>query len=190
MHIHKYLDDLTLAELRKIAPEDKVPSFETFCATAEGSIGLMPDLKECPDGVKDAFLKSVETSMTKHHLMDTAYFIGGDDLKQHFLGKGGHISWGVSLEQAQQQAPNIPDVGTKYYIFKHAAGLNKKNIDGFHALGLKVIVSINTFHYHQDVAFQEGLADVKRMAALGVDGLQIDSVYAPAVPGWGKKKDN
>ena len=44
-------------------------------------------------------------------------------------------------------------------------------------MGLKVIVSINTGHYPDGDPLELGLADIRKVVPLGVDGLQIDSCY-------------
>jgi glycerophosphoryl diester phosphodiesterase len=176
------IDEITLAELRELVDEETVPSFETYCATAAGRIGFMPDIKSVPDELKDAFLSSLESSMEKHGLLEDAYCIGRLDLKEHFLAKGPRISMNVSVEEAQELKAVNAALGENYYIFGHADDFTEEKVKALQALGLKVVVSVNTFHYHQSEYVEKGLADVEKLAEWGVDGLQIDSVYEAAVP--------
>ena len=71
----------------------------------------------------------------------------------------------------------MDEPGSSFFIFNHAADFDREQVDGFHALGLDVVVSINTFHYREGDPIAQGVRDLERMLALGVDGLQIDSVY-------------
>ena len=56
-----------------------------------------------------------------------------------------------------------------------------KSARAYQALGLQVIVSINTFHYPTGDPLQQGLNDVKKMLNYNVDGLQLDAVYDATV---------
>ena len=170
---------LTLAELRELAPEERLPSFETFCARCEGRIGLMPDIKHCAHAVFDTFAERIDGSMTRHGLVESALFIGDKRCADRFRGRG-RLSWGGSPEDARRYGVAKDPRG--YFVFGHANDFDAASVKAFQAMGIPVIVSINLFHY-DDVAEDRvaaGTADVKRMLAYGVDGLQIDSVYEDA----------
>jgi glycerophosphoryl diester phosphodiesterase len=174
------ITELTLAELRALAPVDTVPDFATFCARCEGRIGLMPDIKEWPPDVEEAFAKSIEQPMLKHGLMEDSYFIGKHSLTRHFSERG-RLSWREPLETVRTSDRAKDSPGDRYFIFNHAADFDADSVKGFQDLGLKVIVSINIFHYLRIGHWKEtGHRDVARMLEYGVDGLQIDSVYEPA----------
>jgi len=170
------INDMTLAELRQAVSENLVPSFETFCQRCEGRINLMPDVKACPSELRSAFLASIESSLADHGLMREALFIGRADITRHFEGKG-RLAWGVPLEAARSSARAKKGPRNAYFIFRHAADLDAAQVAGFHEMGLQVVVSINTFHYKRVDPIEQGRRDIRRMIALGVDGLQIDSVY-------------
>ena len=175
--VRRNVGEVTLAELRGLVSEETGPSFKTFCERCEGRINVMPDVKACPPHLREAFVESIESALTDHGLMREALFIGRGDLTRHFAGKG-KLAWGAPLEAARESARGKQRPGDSYFIFKHAADLDETQVKGFHEMGLLVIVSINTFHYLGKGDLVElGRDDVRKMVALGVDGLQIDSVY-------------
>ncbi len=177
--------DVTLAELRELVSEDLVPSFEAFSARCEGRIDLMPDIKDCAPEMREAFVKSIERSLERHGLIEGAFFIGRPDVGRHFEGRA-KLPLKMTLQKAKEKNQGGEKLGEKYYIFNHAQDNTETSVKAFQALGLKVIVSINTHHYMTGDPMKDGPADVKRMLGYGVDGLQIDSVYEdalqPAVP--------
>lgn len=178
--LSRLVSELTLAELRALAPVETVPDFATFCARCEGRIGLMPDIKEWPPEAEEAFAKSIEQPMIRHGLMENAFFIGKHAITKRFADRA-RVSWKPSLEEARasDHIRNAP--GRHLFIFGHAVAFDAPTVRGFQALGLKVIVSINIFHYLRVGDWEEnGNRDVARMIEYGVDGLQIDSVYEPA----------
>ena len=178
--VSKHVSELTLSELRALVPQNTVPDFETFCARSAGRIGLMPDLKGAPSEAMDAFVKNVERALVKHGLMEDAYFIGRRAIAEQMTG-GGRIAWRTSLAEARASERMEQNPGDRWFIFGHAADFDAESVRGFQELGLKVIVSINIFHYLGVGHFQEtGDRDVARMLTYGVDGLQIDSVYEAA----------
>ncbi len=178
--IEKNLDDVTLAELRELVSKDKVPSFAEFCDHAAGRIQLMADIKDSPRDLIAAFAASIDKTMTKHGLFDQALFIGRPDIGRRFFGKG-RLAWRAPLERVQKSDRANDEPGKYYFIFNHGADFEKSDVDGFHELGLLVVVSINTFHYKTGDPIQGGLDHIREMISLGVDGLQIDSLYDHAV---------
>lgn len=178
--IEKNLDDVTLEELRALVGKDKVPSFAEFCEHAAGRIQLMPDIKDSPSALIDAFAASIDATMTKHGLFDQALFIGRPDIGRRFMGKG-RLAWRAPLDKVRENERANNEPGKYFFIFNHGADFDKADVDGFHELGLMVVVSINTFHYTTGDPMQGGIEHIREMIALGVDGLQIDSVYDHAV---------
>ncbi len=178
--IEKNLDDVTLSELRELVGKEKVPSFAEFCEHAAGRIQLMPDIKDSPSALIDAFSASIDATMTKHGLFEQALFIGRPDIGRRFFGKG-RLAWRAPLDKVRESDRAKDEPGKYFFIFNHGADFEKADVDGFHELGLMVVVSINTFHYTTGDPMQGGIDHIREMIALGVDGLQIDSVYDHAV---------
>jgi len=178
--VDRQIHEVTLEELRELIDEETVPSLETFCARASGRIGLMPDVKTVPVELNEAFFVSIESAMTKHGLMKGALFIGHPLMKQR-VGEGARVSWRGPLDKAQEKAAEEPGFAQRTFLFGHGEDFSAENVAGYQALGLPVIVSVNTFHYRAGDPIEAGLAHVIQMMHLGVDGLQIDSVYDPPI---------
>ncbi len=174
------IHEVTLAELHALVDADTVPSFETFCARAAGKIGLMPDIKDCRRKQIPAFAKGIQATMEKYGLMESAYFIGRKDVMDR-MEIGGRRS--VSPKAAT--AGGVDEVES-YFVFGHAVDFDAENTATFRRMKLPVVVSINTFHYTDVDPMAQGIADVQAMLELGVDGLQIDSVYDEPLFGPGK----
>jgi len=162
------VEEMTLEELRLQAPEERVPSFERFCALCEGRIGLMPDIKGCPKGMEETYKSRVLESMKRHGLLTSAYFIG-DATSITDGSEGGKVP-------LRETDPPGPETARRRYIFCHARDLDAERVKQHQARGLQVIVSINTFHYWK-IGSGNGRQDIATMLSLGVDGLQIDSDY-------------
>ncbi len=178
--LSQLVSELTLAELRALVPVETVPDFKTFCARCEGRINLMPDIKSYPPDAEAAFAQSVETAMTRHGLMGKAFFIGKHAITERFT-EVGRVALRGKLEVLRDKQVLDQRAGDRHFVFGHAADFDAEAVKAFQALGLKVIVSINVFHYLQLGSWQEtGNQDVARMLEYGVDGLQIDSVYESA----------
>ena len=179
--LDKNIDEITLAELHELVSRDLVPSFEEFAATCAGRIELMPDVKTAPVDLADAFATSIHASMQRHNLLDQALFIGWPEVVDRFKGASKiNLRKPYAIVQGMVDRKEIDP--SHYFIFNHAADFDRNEVEGFHALGFPIVVSINTFHYRTGDPIQQGLDDVQHMLTLGVDGLQIDAVYdAPLI---------
>lgn len=178
--IRAYIDQLTLEDLRTHASELLVPTLETYCARAAGRIGLMPDVKDCPPKLREGLITGIEETLKKHGLMKNALFIGNSDIIQHFYGQA-RLKWRDTPEKLIESQPAGADLGKHFFAFGHGVDFDQEKVRQFQALGVAVVVSINTFHYIRGDPIPDGLRDVQRMRDLGVEGLQIDSVYDSAV---------
>ncbi len=174
--IDRNIDEITLAELRDLVDKETVPTLAEFAARSEGRIGIMPDVKQYPGPLHAQFAESIEEALSSHGLLEDAYFIGAQAIKEHFRGRG-KSSFRLSYAEAKEIAAENPGIVEEKFIFGHAEDFGQAEVEGLQSLGFEVIVSINTFHYKGGDAIEQGLADIRAMAALGVDGLQIDSVY-------------
>ncbi|MCP4645480.1 MAG: glycerophosphodiester phosphodiesterase family protein [bacterium] len=175
--ISKPLGSLTLEQLRELVDAETVPDLETFCQRCAGRIALMPDVKGGPRSVTKVFTRRLRATLEQHDLMDSALFIGSPGIGQRFAGEA-RVAWRDPLEKARNHPRARKNPGRDYFVFGHGDDFDQEAVDGFHAMGLDVIVSINVFHYDEsDDPIQAGFTHVHEMIALGVDGLQIDSVY-------------
>lgn len=182
--VNKVVAEMTLPEIREITSSlnsDPIPTFEEFCAYCEGRINLMPDVKLCRSSQIEQYVADIEEIMTRYGLLVDAFIIGDKEVVERFYGKG-KIAWRDPLKIARKMDRSRNNPGQHFFIFNHGEHFNKEEVDGFHEMGLKVIVSINAWHYpNNDPDMQYGKNDIKKMIGLGVDGLQIDSIYGDFV---------
>lgn len=162
---------------------EKIPTFEAYCAQCAGRIGVMIDLKGCKTPFIDSYAQEIETALAKHNLLHDALILinkipvnNQAHIAQKFAGKT-KVSWRHSLPATQQAIADNPNFAKNHYIFNHGEDFTHEIINGFHDLGLEVIVSINTYHYKTGDAQKQGEHHIQQMLQFGADGLQIDSCY-------------
>jgi len=160
-----------------------IPTLEAYCARCAGCIGVMVDLKGCKDGYIQPYAQEIKAALTTHKLLKDALILinkepvdNQDKVAAYFMGKA-KVSWRKSLKETRQTASQISDFAKQFYVFNHGVDFTAEDVKGFQALGLKVIVSINTGHYQTGDAQQQGNRHVQQMLDFGVDGLQVDSCY-------------
>jgi len=188
--VDKNLSDLTLAEVKKLKllrNQETIPTFEEICALCAGRINLMVDIKGVDDRRLEQYSRGIEEALRKHGLLEDALILTNrmpiynqKKVSDWFFGKA-KVAWRDPFKIAKQRIQAERQPGKYYYIFNHGEDFTREEVEGFHKMGLLVIVSINLGHYKKGDPVQKGLADVKRVLEYGVDGLQIDSIYDPAV---------
>ncbi len=191
------LSDLTLEEVKKIVlprSREHIPTLEEFCGRSKGRIRLMIDLKGVEDRWLEPYTREIEAALVRHDLLkDTLFLINQFPVYNQekavawFLGRA-RISWRVSLLQAELLKPFLPEVSRHYYVFNSPRDFDPAAFRGFHKMGLKIIASINVDHYKTGDPMAQGIEDIRKMLAWGVDGLQIDSCYDPVVFEWLNKQ--
>ncbi|MCZ6634716.1 MAG: glycerophosphodiester phosphodiesterase family protein [bacterium] len=166
---------------------EKIPTFEAYCARCAGYIDVMIDLKGCEDKHIDSYASEIETTLTKHNLIQNALILinrvpknNQDKIALRFLGKI-KLSWREPLKKTQQAASQDSDFPSRHYVFNHGIDFTAQEVEGFHELGLDVIVSINTEHYVSGDPQKRGTEHIQQMLEFGVDGFQIDSCYDHAL---------
>jgi len=162
---------------------EKIPTFEDYCAHCAGRIGVMIDLKGCQTSHIDTYAHEIESALETHGLLDEALILinkipinNQAHIAQKFVGKS-KVSWRQSLLETQQAIAHNPTFAKDHYIFNHSDDFTDEIINGFHDLGLEVIVSINTYHYKNGNPQKQGEHHLQQMLQFGADGLQIDSCY-------------
>ncbi len=164
---------------------ETIPSFEEYISRCQGRIGIMVDLKGCPDTFIAAYAEEILSALQQHNLLEESLILinktpknNQDKLIPYFLGKA-KVSWRAPWLIAQQAAAKDPNFADNYYVFNHGADFDATSVQAFQDLGLPVIVSINTGHYRKEEAQTAGIKHVQEMLEYQVDGLQIDAVYDP-----------
>lgn len=178
--IDQDITELTLPELKELIANTtlwSIPTFEEFCSKCQGRINLMPDIKKCKPEQVEQYVAEIDRILKKYKLLENALVIGDSEVAERFYGKA-KIAWRDRLDAAQKSDKALNNPAQYFFIFNHGEHFDKGEINGFHEMGLQVIVSINAWHYpDNDPELKYGKADIKRLIALGVDGLQIDSQY-------------
>jgi len=137
----------------------------------------MPDVKAFKPHLKARFVAEIERAMARHGLLKNALFIGDVGIIESFTGKS-KIAWRDLLDVARTRPRATQNPGHDYFIFNHGAHFNQREVDGFHAMGLHIVVSVNVLHYpDHDQDLEKGKKHIEQALDLGVDGLQIDSEY-------------
>lgn len=172
------IDEVTLDQLYARVDPSLVPTLEAYAARAQGRIGLMPDVKGAPPELMDAYRAGIRAALEQHGLMRGALFIGDKDIGLGFAGPA-HVAWRKPFADFQREVASRPGEAARYFAFNHAKDFDAAQVAGFHRLGVEVVVTVNTLHYAAGDPIAQGKADVERALGLGVDGLQIDAVYAP-----------
>ena len=149
----------------------------------------MVDLKGAEEQHIDRYAEEIEEALRKDDLLDEALMLinriprnNQDRIAHRFLGKA-KVSWRSPLSETNSIFRQGKEPEKLYFVFNHGADFTKENVDGFHALGLSVIVSINLGHYRRGDPVEQGLQHIQKMLDLGVDSLQIDSIYDKAIFG-------
>jgi len=126
--VDKSVYDMTLRELRELAPVNTVPSFETFCEFAAGRIALMPDVKDCPRELLEPFTRSIGQTLRKYDLMDNALFIGNKTVGRAFQGAA-RVSWRGDLDALRNSGRIKQDLTREFFVFGHAADFTREGVE-------------------------------------------------------------
>jgi glycerophosphoryl diester phosphodiesterase len=182
------ISDLTLEEIKKIPlsrSHEQIPTLDEFCARCANRIKVMVDLKGTSDRFLARYTKQLEHTLQSHGLLESALIIidqfpvnNQEKIADYFLGKA-LLSWRSNLLYTKLMWPHLPDLAKYRFVFNGPVELTKSEVEGFHALGMTIIPSVNTQDYNPLTSdpLKRGQEDIQKMLDLGVDGLQIDSVY-------------
>ncbi len=170
--------DMTWDQIKQLrsTPGDLRPlDFAEYAAACRGKIRLMLDTKG--DGHDDAFYTEMLDILRENDLLDSAFVIGSDESREHFLDKA---KIGTNPEALRAAVARGEDVANRYFMFGHAKRFNAEVVELCRAHNVAAVPSINTFHYPGPNHLNPATADIRRLRALGVTHFQIDSVYEQA----------
>ncbi len=146
--------------------------FEEFAALCRGKMRLMMDTKDAR--LPAAMLNSMEASLRKNDLLDSALFIGSEQSRKRFRGLAP-----ISANRQELRAAMARGEAKDYFLFEHGRTLDAEGLALAARAGVPAVVSINIFHYAGLDHMVAAKADVERLRALGMTYFQIDSVYDP-----------
>jgi glycerophosphoryl diester phosphodiesterase len=186
------ITELSFAEVAKIIlprSKERIPTFDEYCSRCKGRIKLMVDIKGVDDQNLERYTLEIDAALRRHGLLESTLFIvnmfpiaNQEKVASWFLGRA-RLSWRASLLRTRILGQFMPDPAKYNFVFNSPADFSKDEIDGFHAMGMMVVASINVDHYRGKPVdpMKQGSADIRKVMDWGVDGLQIDSCYDPLV---------
>jgi hypothetical protein len=132
------------------------------------------------------FCAKLEAILRRHHMLERCLVIGSGDALAHFAGKA---PVGLKARPLKAKLEADPGVVRHYFLFDEGS-MSSGAVNWARALGLRVVPSINVYHYYDAASMagktREELApiilaaarrDVEKFKALGVTEFQIDSEF-------------
>jgi len=174
-----------LQPLRTKAGAQALWRFEDVVKAAhDAGLHLMLDSK---DPHAPGFPEKVEAILRQHDMLGRVVIIGTADAMNHFTGKA---PVGKKFRSLQPLVDADPAAKEKFFLFEEGRTLTEAMIKWAQARGLRIIPSVNVYHYY-DPATMTGkpraeiapiiLAAARRhieqFKALGVTEFQIDSEF-------------
>ncbi len=165
------LDWQTISKLRTVRGNYRPLRLEEVVRRYAGRLRFMLDTKVGGP----AFLQRIEAILRSAGALESAYVIGTAESRRFFTGKA---LVGLPLGRLETAAEAGERVAERYFLFAHGRDLGAVELNRARALGVRVVPSINTFHYY-DLPSPRATArrDTERMLSLGVSEYQIDSTF-------------
>jgi glycerophosphoryl diester phosphodiesterase len=168
--------DMTWPEIQQLrAKKDgsRVLSFEECAPLTRNRVRLMVDVKK-PDH-SQAFYQALEKVFRDNGLLDSVYMISDrPEPRAYFKGK---LRVAVATAEIEAAMRAKEDTRRLYFLFEHAAQLERNAIELARSAGVPAVVSINVGHYPGQDHMKVAHADIVRLRDLGLTYFQIDSIY-------------
>ena len=177
-----------LAPLRTKIAAQPIQTFDELVRAAKAAgLRLMLDSKDphSPD-----FPRKLEAILEKHGMVGSCYVIGTGDSMSHFTGKA---LVGFKYRSLRPRLEADPSLKAKYFLFDEGRTLTAEMVQWAMAQGVKVVPSINVYHYYdaktmagksraelEKLILPRARAHIDALKALGVTEFQIDSEF----DGW------
>jgi glycerophosphoryl diester phosphodiesterase len=185
------VQDLTWAELRGLrsspANEPLITFADLVVRAQQAGLRLMLDTK-APHS--PGFPARIEAILARHGMVASCYVIGTPESRQHFLGKAPVAANSAILRDLLAREPRTV---ASYFLFEHGNELTPAKVAWAQAHGIKVVPTVNLFHYETKNAdgtvrhdrpaiMRAAQADIERLKAGGVTEFQIDSEFIAWFP--------
>lgn len=177
-----------LKALRTTVAAQPILTFDELVGAAKAAgLRLMLDSKDphSPD-----FPSKLEAVLQKHGMVAGCYVIGTGDSMSHFLGKA---LVGFKYRSLRPRLEADPSLKDKVFLFDEGRTLTAEMVKWAQAQGVKVVPSINVYHYYdaptmagksraelEKLILPRAKAHIEALQALGVTEFQIDSEF----DGW------
>jgi hypothetical protein len=184
------VDELTGAELqtlRSVCRQHRLLSFEELTSACKDKIHLMVDVK-APHS--PAFPLLLEAILRREGMLDNTYIIGTSAARRHFTGKA---LVGYPYVKLLARVATNPRARQRHFLFDEGRRLSNRRLRWARTLGIKIVPSVNVFHYEESAAIASkpapdrpalvlaaARAEIKRLKANGLREFQIDSEF----DGW------
>lgn len=171
------IDDYSAADLAKIpyrGSNQKIVSLDSALSLCrELHLGVMLDLKGGRDHPQ--FLRKIDKMIVAQSLSKAVVSISGTPAARDALR---HVIFTITNEQMAQfrKGQQVDLRGTFWFGLPNR--LPSADVARLQKSGALVFPAINTFRYPKDRHLELARKDMERLVSAGVDGFQIDSVYA------------
>ena len=177
-----------LRTLRTTKADQPLWRFEDLVKAArDAGLWLMLDSK-APHS--PGFVEKVEAVLRQHDMLGRCYIIGTADAMEHFTGKALVGKKFKSLKPLLEKAPALKGA---YFLFDEGRTLTAEMVKWAQERGVKVVPSINTYHYYDpktmtgktraelaEIILPLARRHIEALKTLGVTEFQIDSEF----DGW------
>ncbi len=156
-------------------------------AAHDAGLHLMLDSK---DPHRAGFPGKVEEILRRHDMLGRTVIIGTSDAMEHFTGKA---PVGKKFNSLKAAIEADPTAGDRYFLFEEGRVLTEEMIKWAQAHGVRIVPSINAYHYYNPVTMAgksraeiaptilaAARKHIEAFKALGVTEFQIDSEF----DGW------
>jgi hypothetical protein len=180
--------DLTWDELSRLRTKNAAQPIlrfeEVVRAARDAGLRLMLDSKDphSPD-----FPRKLEAILDQYGMVASCYVIGTGDAMTHFTGKA---LVGFKYRALRSRIEADPKLKEKVFLFDQGTTLTEEMVRWAQGQGIKVVPSINVYHYY-DAATMAGKSrdelaalilprarqHIEQLKALGVTEFQVDSEF-------------
>ncbi|SDE87359.1 Glycerophosphoryl diester phosphodiesterase family protein [Dyadobacter soli] len=174
-NVNKAARELTWEEIRGLKSDRDGSSpvlLEDALKYCKGRLQVMLDTKIAGDDPVN--FKKIEDLLRKYNLLENAFVIGSNEIRNYFNGKS---KTGYSINALKQLKTQNQFVADRYFLFTHGNEIKEEDVKWAQANHVMVVPSINKYHY-RDIPFMDGAKrDIENLKKWGVVYYQIDSEF-------------
>lgn len=181
--IDAYVHDLASESLQQINYRESDQTLITLAAALELcrelSLGVMLDVKNYGFNYSDGFFATIADLLLQKRLNNAALSFSQDPLAYRYLGDS--LKLALSRDKLSKILVTSGESLEDRWWFGLPHEVSPALVADLQKRGALVIIAINRFRYPAHAHEVLAGKDIKRMIAMGVDGLQIDSIYYDSV---------
>ena len=181
--VDAYVHELTSEELQQINYRESDQTLITLAAALElcreHSLGVMLDVKNYGFNYSDGFFATIADLLLQQRLNNAALSFSQDPLAYRYLGDV--LKLALSRDELNKVLVTSGESLEDRWWFGLPHEVSPSLVADLQKRGALVIIAINRFRYPAHAHAVLAGKDITRLAAMGVDGLQIDSIYYDSV---------